>query len=113
MWSFVVYVALFSLIVYLLVLLSRKGTISNRIFTGVETHAIIVMNDEVTPITVVVETLLQVLELPQKEIVELMTRIHSEGIAIVWTGGSKVAENHARMINEAGLRCFVTDIDLS
>ncbi len=42
-----------------------------------------------------------------------MTRIHSEAIAVVWTGGSNSAENYARTINEAGLRCFVTEIDLS
>jgi ATP-dependent Clp protease adaptor protein ClpS len=104
------------IIIYLLIRLVQQGggtieqTSSKKIFSGFETHAIIVLDDEINSMETVVNTLVRVIGISEKQSVNLMLRIHKEGIAIVWTGARNEAEQSLQHMREAGLLCFLAEI---
>ncbi|MEM9120410.1 MAG: ATP-dependent Clp protease adaptor ClpS [Cyanobacteria bacterium P01_F01_bin.56] len=80
-------------------------------FRGGETHAIALLNDDVTPMEQVVEALEQVLHMPQKHATSFMLRTHGEGIAIVWTGTKAEADTHLAQMQAANLSSCILPIN--
>lgn len=103
-------------VIYMMVYLTQQKsrviepTSSRKIFSGSETHAIILMNDNVSPMENVVNTLVRVIGISEKQSINFVIRVHKEGIAIVWTGTRGESEYYLQSLREAGLRCFVTEI---
>lgn len=89
---------------------TTQRTSPNQVFSGFETHAIILINENVTSMEIVVNTLVRVIGISRNQATKLMLRVHSEGIAIVWTGSRNDAEQHWQEMKEVGLRCFVTEL---
>lgn len=116
MWPSAVAV-LIVIIIALFVILAQQGnssinlSASNRLFTGTETHAVVLMNDDVSAMETVVDTLVNIFGISQKRAVDLMLRVHGDGIAIAWTGGSNAADKHVQALKAAGLRCFMIEIE--
>ena len=81
---------------------------SKKLFTGSETHIIIVMNDDTNSMEYVVEKFVSIFNISQPQAVELMMRIHNEGIAVVWTGTGSEAEQYLSNLREAELKSCVT-----
>jgi ATP-dependent Clp protease adapter protein ClpS len=101
-------------VIYLLSLLSQKGDRENlwrRVFSGIETHVIVIIDDNSSPMETVVNTLVGVIGMPEKQAVTLMLRIHHEGIAIVWTGDRNTGEQHLADIQMLGLQGFLAECD--
>lgn len=105
-----------TIVIYLLIRLVQQGaevikqTSCPKIFSGFETHTIIVMDDEVNSIETVVNTLVRVFGISEKQAINLTFRIHNEGIAIVWTGAMNEAEQYLQNLRAVGLKCFLTKI---
>ncbi|GAB4542538.1 MAG: hypothetical protein Tsb0014_35410 [Pleurocapsa sp.] len=81
---------------------------TEKIFTGSETHAIIVINDDINSMEYIVDKFVSIFDISQKQAVELMMRIHNEGIAVVWAGSSDRAEQYLSNLREARIESFVT-----
>jgi ATP-dependent Clp protease adapter protein ClpS len=79
-----------------------------KIFTGSETHAIIVINDETNSMKHIVDNFVTIFDIPKRQAVELMMRIHTEGIAIVWTGSSIQAKQYLSNLRETGIKSLMT-----
>ena len=84
---------------------------SNKLFNGLETHTIIVMNDDTNSMNYIVDNLVSVFNISQGQAVELMMRIHNEGIAVVWTGNSSEAEQYLSSLREAGIKSCATLVE--
>ncbi|MEH2171854.1 ATP-dependent Clp protease adaptor ClpS [Nostoc sp.] len=101
------------IIIYLLnrlVKQTNEPILSKKIFTGIETHALIFIDDDISSMETVVNTLVRVIGISEKQAINLMFRIHKEGMAIVWTGDRNSAEQHLTEIQRTGLQCFLTEI---
>ena len=112
MWmviSIVLSIIIFYLI-YRLSLTRNDLTSYRKIFKGIETCAIIVVNDRVNSIENVFRTLARVLDISENKAFTIMFRIHKEGIAIVWTGDLPTAANYLAELRRSGLQCFLTEI---
>jgi ATP-dependent Clp protease adapter protein ClpS len=59
---------------------------------------------------IIVNTLIRVIGISEKQAINLMFRTHEEGIAIAWTGNKNTAEENLMNIQRAGIRCFLTEI---
>jgi ATP-dependent Clp protease adapter protein ClpS len=114
MWSLgLILLIIIITIIYLLSNLhwwSSESPLQERIYHDVETHAIVILNDEIHTTNNVVDTLVKVTGISGQQAINLMARIHQDGIAIVWAGDSKTARKHLVKIENAGLRCFVIEI---
>ena len=59
---------------------------------------------------IIVNTLVRVIGISEKQAIDLIFRIHEQGIAIAWTGNRNAAEENLTNIQRAGIRCFLTEI---
>ena len=82
-----------------------------KLFTGSETHALIVINDDINSMGYIVEKFVSIFDISKAQAIEIMMRIHKEGIAIVWTGTRSEAEQYLSNLREAGLKSCVTSIN--
>nr|WP_277874416.1 MULTISPECIES: ATP-dependent Clp protease adaptor ClpS [unclassified Leptolyngbya] len=87
-----------------------EPTSSRRIFSGSETHAIVLMDDDINSMENVVNTLVRVIGISEKQSINFMVRVHKEGIAIVWAGARSESEHYLQNLRESGLRCFLIEI---
>ena len=81
---------------------------SKKLFSGSETHAIIIFNDDINSMNYVTNKLVSILNIPEAKALELMFRIDNEGIAVVWTGNGSEAEQYLSSLRDAGLKSCVT-----
>ena len=101
------------IVIYLLNRLVQQTSepiLSRKVFTGIETYALIVIDDKISSMETVVNTLVRVIGISEKQAINLMLRIHKEGMAIVWTGDRNSAEQYLTEIQRARLQCFLTEI---
>lgn len=89
---------------------STRDTLTQKVFNGLGTHAIIVVNDDITSMQTIVNTLVSVFSISERQSICLMLRIHKEGIAVVWTGERNEAERYLEIMRRNRLRCFLTEI---
>ena len=83
---------------------------SDKIFTGSETHVIIVINDDTNSMEYIVEKFVSIFDIPQRQAVELMMRIHTEGIAVVWAGNSNQAEQYLLNLRDARIKSLIKSV---
>ena len=89
MWkiiSLILSVIVVYLFIRLILLDDRKrkvGRATQKIFRGHETHALILLNDDINSIETVVDTLVHPVGMLEKDAIKLMLRTHSEGISVV------------------------------
>jgi ATP-dependent Clp protease adapter protein ClpS len=81
-----------------------------KLFNGDEICTIIVIDDNVNQLGNVVNTLMIALGIPERQSINLMMRVHQEGIAIVWTGTRAKSEEYLQIMRRGGLRCFSVQI---
>jgi ATP-dependent Clp protease adapter protein ClpS len=89
---------------------STRDTLTQKVFNGLGTHAIVVVNDDINSMQTIVNTLVSVFSISERQSICLMLRIHKEGIAIVWTGERNEAERYMEIMRRNRLRCFLTEI---
>jgi ATP-dependent Clp protease adapter protein ClpS len=97
-------------LIYRLSLTRDDRTFYRKIFKGIETYAIVVVNDRFNSVENVFRTLSRVLDISEDKAFTIMFRIHKEGIAIVWTGDLSTAGNYLAELRRSGLQCFLTEI---
>ena len=88
-----------------------QAPLSKKVFSGTETHGIVIIDDDVTSMDDVVRMLGRVIDISEEQAINLMLRIHEEGIAIVWTGDRNTAEQHFAEIQHIGMQCFLMEIE--
>jgi ATP-dependent Clp protease adapter protein ClpS len=81
-----------------------------KIFNGDEISAIILIDDNVNSLESVVNTLMITLGIPERQSINLMMRVHQEGIAIVWAGTRSKSEEYLQIMQRDGLKCFSVQI---
>ncbi len=89
---------------------STRDTLTEKVFNGLGTHAIVVVNDDITSMQTIVNTLVSVFSISERQSICLMLRIHKEGIAVVWTGERNEAERYLETMRRNRLRCFLTEV---
>ena len=90
-----------------------RSQILGEVFSGSETHAILMKNDNSNHISFVEETLIGCLGISQEKARIIARRVHYEGIAIVWTGNKAEGENRLKSMLEAGLNCLIIDLGIA
>ncbi len=83
---------------------------ATELFTGSETHAVLVMNDDVNTMQYVADTFTRILDIPYEQSVNIMLRIHHEGTAIVWTGSAAEVGSVVQQLDNAGLGTIAVEI---
>ncbi len=89
---------------------STRDTLTQKVFNGLGTHAIVVVNDDINSMKTIVNTLVSVFSISERQSICLMLRVHKEGIAVVWTGERNEAERYLEVMRRNRLRCFVTEV---
>ncbi len=89
---------------------STRDTLTQKVFNGLGTHAIVVVNDDINSMQTIVNTLVSVFSISERQSICLMLRVHKEGIAVVWTGERNEAERYLEIMRRNRLRCFVTEV---
>jgi ATP-dependent Clp protease adapter protein ClpS len=89
---------------------STRDTLTQKVFNGLGTHAIVVVNDDISSMQTIINTLVSVFSISERQSICLMLRIHKEGIAVVWTGERNEAERYVEIMRRNRLRCFLTEI---
>jgi ATP-dependent Clp protease adapter protein ClpS len=89
---------------------STRDTLTQKVFNGLGTHAIVVVNDDINSMQTIVNSLVSVFSMSERQSICLMLRIHKEGIAVVWTGERNEAERYLEIMRRNRLRCFVTEV---
>jgi ATP-dependent Clp protease adapter protein ClpS len=102
------------IVIFLLLLLARAGgntqnRIARKVFSGTETHAIIMLNDDFNQMETVVKCFTRI-GMPETDAINFMLRVHEEGVAIIWTGSRDDAAQHLQSLRDRGLRCFISEI---